>query len=487
MDGQAGLHVAVAAHRARWGLALAGLAACTSSTTVVTPIIDLPAGDPDATATGFDSITLSVAHAHSDADLASRRFSAGAQLELPGVPFADDLVVHMQAAVGMSTVAYGRSCQFPVAAGAQTLSPHLFFSRSVKFASVDVAPAPRIGGLGISYLGSALLVGGTTGASGSPVTDVEHFEPLTGQLTVIGTVDARDRSVEALLGTAPPRAVVVGGTDAAGGAKFVEVVDTQRVERVETTDMARIDLTATALTDGRVIVFGGNAPGQPPSQEIDEISVDGPTVNIRKLPAMLATGRSGHTATRLGEDVGAPVLIVGGVAAGGAPVATAELFKPLSEELADPKKFAPPMSIPRHGHTATLMPDGSVLIIGGFDAGGAPVPTLELFSVDGGFTRVGMLPANAGLVEFAATTLPDGRILLTGGRTRPDGPPLDTAYIARLDPLGGSVDIVATDHLAVARAGHQALLLCDGTVLVSGGSADPVPAERYNPPPGGRR
>jgi hypothetical protein len=145
------------------------------------------------------------------------------------------------------------------------------------------------------------------------------------------------------------------------------------------------------------------------------------------------------------------------------------------------------MKIPRHHHVATLMPDGSVLVIGGLDAAGQPVRTLELFSVDGGFTAVGDLPPGAGVVEFAATTLPDRRILITGGRAAPGSAPLDTAYIARLNPLDGSVDVVATDHLAIRRAGHQALLLCDGTVLVTGGNPDQLLVERYNPTPVGRR
>ncbi|HWU86590.1 MAG TPA: hypothetical protein VN253_04920, partial [Kofleriaceae bacterium] len=67
------------------------------------------------------------------------------------------------------------------------------------------------------------------------------------------------------------------------------------------------------------------------------------------------------------------------------------------------------------------------------------------------------------------------------------GAPVDAAFIIRIDPLGGGIDVVNTDRLAVKRAGHQATLLCDGTVLLVGGTTEPVPAERYNPPSSGRR
>jgi hypothetical protein len=145
------------------------------------------------------------------------------------------------------------------------------------------------------------------------------------------------------------------------------------------------------------------------------------------------------------------------------------------------------MAIPRSRHLARLMPDGSVLIIGGVDRLGAPVPTIERYTGDAGFEAVGDLLTGAGLIDATATTLPDGRILLVGGRATLGGPPVDVALIARLDVFDGSVDVVATDRLAIPRAGHHAVLLCDGTVLVTGGTADPAPAERYNPPSLGRR
>jgi hypothetical protein len=485
--------VAVARGARRAGLAAvaAVVVACSAATTSLVPVIDQPVDDTDAAATPLDSITLTVAHAGSDGDLASHSFQRNQTLALDGTPFGDDLVVHMTGYVGQSIVGYGRTCTLSVRPDAVPPSAHLFFSHTVKFASTDIRPMPRNGGLGISYLGKAVLVGGT-GPDGRVMSEVERFDPITGELTMKDAVLARDRAVQALIGLSPPRVVVVGGTVAGGatgmdGAQFLELIDERGIERFDNADMARVDLTATALTDGRVIVIGGKVPGGAPLGDIDEVApAPDTTVGVRKLGAALTVPRSDHTATRLGDDVGSPILIAGGVDASGAPVPAAELFKPLSEQLADPALFVHRMAVPRHGHTATLMPDGSVLILGGLDNLEQPVATLELFSVDAGFVAVGDLPRGAGLVDFALTKLPDGRVLLTGGRLSQGSPPLNSAYVIRLN-FNQTVDVVATDHLAVARAGHHAVLLCDGTVLVTGGTTVQLPAERYNPPPDGRR
>lgn len=464
------------------------LSGCGVDPIVVVPVIDLPVpADAEARADDLDKITVAVDDARSGRTLQSRDFLRGEVIELSGLSFGDDLVLHMLGYKSERNLAYGRTCAFAVASGGPPTPPHLFFSRNVRFATMDLALLPRIGGPGIAYRGAALLIGGKDGAVGSssPIIDVERFDPLTGVLTKRGTVEPRDGAIQALVGTSP-RVVVIGGAAGSEGARFVEVIDDDgNIEKVDVATMARVDLTATSLTDGRVIVVGGNPPGQPPVKDIDEIAATDDSLKVRRLAATLAIARSGHSATRLGDDVGESVLIAGGVDASGTPIETAELFKPLREEIAP--TFAPKMKVPRHHHTAMLMPDSSVLIIGGLDAAGQPVRTLELFSVDGGFNPVGDLPMDAGLVEFAATTLPDGRILLTGGRAMPGSKPLDTAYIASLNLLDGLVDVVETDRMAIPRANHQALVLCDGTVLVTGGNPDELVAERYNPIPFGRR
>ena len=479
----------MAMRRAAIPLAFVLAGGCTDEV-VVAPVIDSPTGDADADAfSGLERIEIAIAHDGDDVDLVSQSFLRGQALAIPGAPFGDDLVIHLRGFVGTSQVAYGRTCAFAVDADGARVPPHVFFSRTQKFAGTDLVPVARDGGRAVSFLGSGLFLGGSH--AGVATRQIERFDPVTGELLQVARVSERTGAVEALIGTSPPRVVLIGGAVDGAGADFVELIDPNRLERpvddYPDARLARIDLTATSLTDGRVIAIGGAPPAGAPVGTITEVALTGGIPDVRDLRAVLARARQGHTATRLGDDVGAPVLIAGGTDSANAPVAIAELFKPLSEELANPATFAPVMIVPRSRHAAALMPDGSVLVIGGVDAANAPVRTLELFSVDAGFESVGELPMTAGIIDSTVTRLPDGRILIAGGRTSVGGPAIDTAFIARLDPLDGSVDVVPTDRLGVARAGHQAATLCDGTILVTGGAGDGVTAERYNPPDAGRR
>jgi hypothetical protein len=464
---------------------LLAVVACGDPAVTIAPVYDLPVDDPDATPTGLERLTLAAAVAGSDQDLAAVGFAPGDHVELTGLPPAGAMVVHLTGFIGEGSVAYGRTCAVGVtAAGADEPSPHLWFARKVKFGTVDATPSARRG----AHDGQALIVGAHALAEAAPV---EAFDPRTARLEAVATVRAREGAIVAALGPGPlERIVVVGGAVAGAPVPTVEAITPGAVPPVERLadepQLARLAATATSLTDGRVVVIGGRSEGAAASESITELALRGGAVEIRAAAARLAHPRAEHTAIRLGDDVGAPVLIAGGVGPAG-NVAVAELWKPLSGELADPATFAPRMVVPRRGHVARGLPDGSVLVIGGVDDGGQPVRTLERYALDSGFEAVGELPPAVGTIDVTATVLPDARILIVGGRVAPGGPPVDAAVIARLDAISGTIDVVATDRLAQPRAGHQATLLCDGTVLVTGGADQPAPPERYNPPAAGRR
>jgi RHS repeat-associated protein len=126
--------------------------------------------------------------------------------------------------------------------------------------------------------------------------------------------------------------------------------------------------------------------------------------------------------------------------------------------------LATPLDMPRAWHTATVLPDGGVLIAGGIDASGKLAPTIERFDVG---TATFQTLSSAGLLarsHHTATLLSDGRILFTGGIGHA-GRPLDTADLWH-PTLGGSP---VSSFLEAPRSGHSATLLADGRVALSGG------------------
>ncbi len=123
------------------------------------------------------------------------------------------------------------------------------------------------------------------------------------------------------------------------------------------------------------------------------------------------------------------------------------------------------MTTPRTGHTATLLPDGKVLIAGGGSA------TVELYDPSTGtFTPTAALTASKFI--GSATLLPDGRVLLIEAfrmLTDPSDKMFHYTRNAELyDPSTGTVS--ATGNLIDGQAGYTATLLTNGNVLITGGS-----------------
>ena len=213
----------------RLALALVVGSGCTVEV-VITPVIDTAINDTDADAfSGLEKIEISIAHEGDDVDLVSQSFDRGEALEIRDVQFGENLVIHLAGFVGSSQVAYGRTCAFDFEQGDALIAPHVFFSRTQKFARTDIAPVGRDNGHAVSFLGSGLFFGGTFEAVSA--RQIERFDPMTGELALVATVSERTGAVEALIGRSPPQVALIGGQVGEVGADFLELIDPNRRDR----------------------------------------------------------------------------------------------------------------------------------------------------------------------------------------------------------------------------------------------------------------
>jgi hypothetical protein len=114
---------------------------------------------------------------------------------------------------------------------------------------------------------------------------------------------------------------------------------------------------------------------------------------------------------------------------------------------------------------ATLLNDGSVLVVGG-GAGGVPLAVAERFVPDSGRWEP-VASMHSARTEGTITTLKDGRVLVTGGGYRGAPSYAATASAEVYDPSTGSWTV--TPNMSAVRVRQTATLLADGRVLVAGG------------------
>ncbi len=195
----------------------------------------------------------------------------------------------------------------------------------------------------------------------------------------------------------------------------------------------------------------------------------------------LATGRYGHTATLLANG---KVLVAGGNS-GSASVASAEIYDPATGQFTATGS----MASPRQGHAAVALASGKVLVAGGCIAGTGDctsyLATAEIYDpATGAFTATGSL--SGARTDFASAPLPDGRVLVAGGFRREAGTSVFLASAELFDPAaaGGAGAFAATGNMAASRRYPAFASLQDGRVLVVGGvgvNGIEATAEIYDP------
>ena len=324
--------------------------------------------------------------------------------------------------------------------------------------------------------GRVLVAGGCCDGQAG-LASAQIYNPLTGAFTATGSMTTPRYEHTATL-LQDGRVLMVGGFSNIGGLASAELFDpkTGTFSRTGSMSVPRLNHTATLLQDGRVLIAGGTSS----TTSLDSAEIYDPKAGTFSptgydstgAPFTMSRARVYHTATLLNDG---RVLIVGGDT-----LATGDIFDPKTGQFK-------PTRAPLTGlvnHTATMLNDGRVLIVGGRQVGLYTFDSAEIFDpTKGAETNTvakGTYSATGSMTTprfyHTATLLRDGRVLITGGY-----PGLDSAEV--YDPKTGKFT-ATPGRMTLGRARQTATLLNDNTVLIAGGigsSGSSTSAELYQP------
>jgi len=349
-------------------------------------------------------------------------------------------------------------------------------------------PPAKLVGVSISPTSVSIAVGTTVGLNATGTYSNGKTAYITNQVTwtsassVIATVGINTGVVTGVsAGSGVPATTFITPTLAGWTLPVVnvKVSTTGGVTASGNFTPGRFDHAAALLTDGRVLVMGGyKANGK--ALDIAELYDPSPSASL--VPWTTTThlnqGRGDHTATMLNNG---KVLVAGGVN-------TAQIGEP-STELYDPaaSSWTPisNLNTTRSYHTATLLTNGKVLLVGGANTVIGILNSAEIYDPAApSATWVADASLHTKRYSHTATLLANGKVLVVGGF---DGSAL--ASVELYTPaVSGPGSWTQLPSLTTARYSHTATLLITGPnagkVLVVGGSDginDLASAELYDP------
>ena len=329
--------------------------------------------------------------------------------------------------------------------------------------------------------GRVLIAGGISG--GTFFSSTELYDPTANTFAGSGSTATMNSARE----LAPATLLPNGKLLIAGGLGGAPLSSTELYDPANNTfaapgstasmNIARGAATATLLPNGKVLIAGG-IQGLP----LKSTELYDPSNNAFAPPAATASMngvRQFATATLLPN--GKVLIAGGGASAGPAALRTTELYDPATNTFAASGATAN-MNVARLHATATLLPNGKVLIAGGQNSG-IILSSTELYDpATNTFAAPGATAVmNAIRTSATATLLPNGKVLIAGGLGQ--GGRLTTTEL--YDPATNT--FAAPGSTASMNGGRQAAtatLLPNGKVLIAGGfsnSGDLSSTDLYTP------
>jgi hypothetical protein len=321
---------------------------------------------------------------------------------------------------------------------------------------------------------------------------VELYDPSTGTFTSAGATTA-SKNVGAATLLPDGRVLLIEATEMVGDPRtFLYTRDAELYDPSTGTVTATGSLidgqtgyTATLLANGKVLITGGAHGGSECSAIAANPELYDPSTRMFSLAGPYAD--PGNPSL-----VSAPATLLpdGKVLILSEP--TAELYDPVTNAFSLTASMTAVFSYGGQptiiaGRAATLLPNGKVLVTGGDASYGACddmslefLNTAELYdSLAGTFTATGNMATSR--YSHAAALLPDGTVLITGGFF--DSRNGISATGELYNPATGGFFVAG--NMETVRYAHRATLLHDGRVLITGGVSHIVvlaSAELYTPP-----
>ncbi|NDI84735.1 Kelch repeat-containing protein [Undibacterium crateris] len=224
--------------------------------------------------------------------------------------------------------------------------------------------------------------------------------------------------------------------------------------------------TTTELPDGKVLIVGGvcsRDSGETTNAQLQSnIGLSLLDVSTRKWLKAPVTqqARVYHTANLMPNG---GVIIIGGLDVSKAD-GTQTVLNSVELFSQGTLSILPPLLQARAKHSTTILPNGSVVVAGGFDLSGNPLDSVEIWNPTTSSWRL-LAPMKTARFSHTASLLKNGQVIFAGGWSSAETPTSSVEILdLSLENWTPGPDLPITLH------GHAATVLSTGAVVVVGGA-----------------